>query len=141
MNEASLVLFDTNPYALESSIIDWQIGNPVSVEFDFEKVWSFYKNVLKCDKELASKIIFLHSHPCGFTEYSSTDLLCAKSLRMAFGFPIRMQIITFAFVEQVSKNYYIASHKEWIYDKEMQESLINRTWITPDPFLWRLSNV
>ena len=86
MLESSLVTY-------RNEIIDYNIGTPTSVEFNFERIWSF-KRSLK-DKFYPIHLKFYHVHPSGFLFLSNLDFKCMEGLRIALGEPIVFGIITF----------------------------------------------
>lgn len=74
--ESAIVLYD-------SQIVAVSRGTPASVEFDFEKVWEFKRTIKNFNPMLLS---WFHVHPFGFGSKSShQDLICAQSLKLAFG--------------------------------------------------------
>jgi hypothetical protein len=83
VNESAIVLYG-------KKLIAATIGNPVSVEFPFEKIWDFKK---KCPLFNPAYLRFYHTHPNGFSEYSETDVNCLKGLNLAFDFPVYFSIL------------------------------------------------
>ena len=86
MVEASLVTY-------RSQILDYNKGTPTSVEFNFERIWNFKKQLKGnfCPKYLE----FYHVHPRGLLEMSQLDINCVQGLVVALGEPIFFNIITF----------------------------------------------
>lgn len=85
--EASLTIY-------ENVVIDYQKGTPVSVEFDFLKLWEFRK-ILGNDFDPAL-LHFYHVHPPSFgTQMSSKDENCIRGLSMAFNYPVAFSILVF----------------------------------------------
>lgn len=84
MIESSMVLHRGN-------IIDYNIGNFCSVEFNFERIWNYCKeNNLK-----GSNIDFVHVHPEGFLQLSDKDKNCMLGFQQAFKSEIYFNIISF----------------------------------------------
>lgn len=76
MIETSMVLYDNYLMVCMSK------GTVGNVEFDFDAVWRFRKQVIEFDP---LKLIWLHVHPLGFGyEASLQDSICAKGLEIAF---------------------------------------------------------
>jgi hypothetical protein len=76
MVESSIVLY-------EDRLIAASKGGPVTVEFDFDQVWGMRKAFKNFDPK---KLQWIHVHPTGVGyQPSSQDLVCAKSLQLAFG--------------------------------------------------------
>jgi hypothetical protein len=75
-----------------SYIIDYAIGGPGSVEFNFERIWEFKKHAPFFN---IADLAFYHVHPEGFDHYSELDINCMKGLLMAFGGVIHFNIVLF----------------------------------------------
>ena len=74
-------------------IIDYQIGTPVQVEFDFNKVWNL-------KKERGSSFQFktlkmTHVHPNNIFDYSENDRQVIKGWTLAFGYSFTFNIVCF----------------------------------------------
>ena len=77
-----------------NQIIDYSVGTPVTVEFNFERIWEF-KRSLK--EEFQPHLLnFYHVHPKGLITYSRLDEICMEGFFIAFGYPIYFAIITFS---------------------------------------------
>ena len=74
-------------------IISYSIGSGAQVAFDFDKVWSFAREL--GDSFNPDLLHFIHSHPPGCNFYSLTDLNCIKGFNVAFNFPVRFSIVVF----------------------------------------------
>lgn len=97
MVESSIILYknsfgkDTHQY----EVLDFQIGNPSSVEFDFMRVRSFL-NKRKQMNYGVNDLHFIHVHPKEFgVQMSTTDVNCLLGLEMAFGTSPIFSIVTF----------------------------------------------
>ena len=101
MNESSVVVYDGN-------IIDSQIGTPVSVDFDFDKIWEIRKLI----DFSTSKLDFYHVHPSGFTQYSMQDEKVMKGYAIALGEPIFFHIAIFE--PHFEINSWLVWQKEYI---------------------------
>jgi len=86
MVEAALVTYN-------HKIIDYSIGKPFSVEFNFERVWHYIKSLGNSYQPYL--LNFYHVHPKGLTTYSELDKNCMKGLYQALGYLIHFVIITF----------------------------------------------
>ena len=93
MRESSLITYEDSPLSrFDIHFVTASLGTPCSVEFNFEKVWEFKKNMGGFNPK---NLRFYHVHPEGFLSYSDTDLNCIKGLNIAFGYPVHFSIITF----------------------------------------------
>ena len=93
MRESSLITYEDSPLSrFDIHFVTASLGTPCSVEFNFEKVWEFKKNMGGFNPK---NLRFYHVHPEGFLNYSDTDLNCIKGLKIAFGHPIYFSILTF----------------------------------------------
>ena len=97
MVESSIVLYknsfgrDTHQY----EVVDFQIGSPSSVEFDFMKLRSFL-NKRKQMNYGVTDLHFIHVHPKEFgVQMSRTDVDCLLGLEIAFGTSPLFSIVTF----------------------------------------------
>jgi hypothetical protein len=114
--ESSVVMYD-------NIIIDFQKGTPVSVEFDFMKIWEFRK--LLGDQFNPEKLHFYHVHPLGFrTQMSSVDENCLIGLSLAFNYSVNFSIIVFN-----TNRLYDYSRNVYCWDKE------NNTFLYADRHL------
>jgi hypothetical protein len=107
MNESSLVLVD-------NEIIDYNIGNPSSVEFNFLKIWKCCKHSSDLSNYIRESVKFIHVHPPGFLECSSIDINCLKGFCLAFG----CTIFNFSIVTFISEDIFDLTHniKTFNYD-------------------------
>lgn len=79
----------------DNKVLDFQIGTPVKVEFDFRSIWKKIKEY-KYTKDDISNIHFIHVHPQGYLKMSDQDRICIKGLAMGLGTDIlSFNIITF----------------------------------------------
>lgn len=99
MIESSIVLHKGN-------IIDYNIGNFSSVEFNFERVWKYYK----IENINSTNLIFLHVHPRGLLELSELDKNCMKGFYQAFGKEIYFYIITYNDDDLFSISYNVVTY-------------------------------
>jgi proteasome lid subunit RPN8/RPN11 len=83
--ESAVVLYD-------GELISYSVGSAGRVEFDFMEVWAFKKTQKDFDP---AKLVFIHTHPEGFLDYSSTDLDCMKGFLLSFNHPVTFSIMTF----------------------------------------------
>ena len=81
--EVSTVIYDKDT-------VSKTIGLFGSVDFDFETIWAYVKN-LSCF--ISDDLHFIHTHPLLFDTFSEIDVRCMKSLNIAFGFPINFWIV------------------------------------------------
>lgn len=72
-------------------VIDFQVGTPSTVDFDFAKIWALRG---KFEQE-PSRLHFMHVHPKGFLRYSDLDWEVMVGYKMAFGFSFFFSIICF----------------------------------------------
>jgi len=86
MVEASIVTY-------HNKIIDYSIGTPTSVEFNFERIWNYIKKLGSSYQPYL--LNFYHVHPTGISSYSELDKNCMKGLYQALGYPIYFVIVTF----------------------------------------------
>ena len=86
MIESSVVVY-------QNQIIDYSRGTPVSVEFNFERIWEYKKSLR--DSFQPYLLNFYHVHPEGITSYSELDKNCMKGFFIAFGYPIYFAIVNF----------------------------------------------
>lgn len=76
-------MIESSIVTLNEHIIDYNKGTAVSVEFNFERIWDVVKkDILKIPSNL---LHFIHVHPPGIVEASSTDINCINGFNMAFG--------------------------------------------------------
>ncbi|MDB4330108.1 hypothetical protein N9948_00005 [bacterium] len=87
---------------IESSIVKYNdevvtidIGEPASVEFNFEKMWEFQRKKKSKGNWDPKLLNYYHVHPEGMLWYSQTDLNCAKGFHLAFGACFNFHIITY----------------------------------------------
>lgn len=110
--ESSAIMYD-------NLIIDYQIGTPASVEFDFIKMWEF-KKFLK-DQFNPKLLHFYHVHHLGFgTQMSSIDENCLIGLTIALGYEVHFSILTF-------KNENIFEYKRDIYHWNKKTNVFSST--------------
>ena len=96
MVESSLVTY-------KGGIIDYNVGTPASVEFNFERIWIYKRHTDKLARLLNKPsqkfhnihLKFHHVHPSGFLTLSELDHNCMEGLRIALGEPIQFSIYTF----------------------------------------------
>jgi hypothetical protein len=93
MVESSIVTYPMNRYLTEHDIIDYSVGSPGSVEFNFERIWMFKKTMGRDFNGLSLR--FFHVHPSGFDMYSELDMNCMEGLHMAFNSWIYFNIVLF----------------------------------------------
>jgi len=108
MLESSLVIYNECPSEIYNPIVTMSLGGPVTVEFNFDKIWEF-KN--KCEDFDPNQLRFYHVHPRGLLRYSSLDLNCIKGLNIAFGTSVYFAIITFENDDINDMSYQIVSYK------------------------------
>ena len=58
MKESSVVYIED-----KGKIIDYNMGTPISVEFNFERVWKYFKD--SEGNKLLNTLHFVHIHPPG----------------------------------------------------------------------------
>lgn len=106
-----------------SAVVDLQYGSPAQVEFDFMRVWEYYKNYPE------TKLIFVHSHN-NLPAASSTDWNCMKgfaSIFREFVFSIasfneddRVDIIAFHYKDgkfsEEHKRDFSLEQNDWIFN-------------------------
>lgn len=85
MRESAIVTYGDH-------IIDYSIGTPTTVEFNFDRIWGTLKGY---EDYYLNWLRFYHVHPEGVFNYSDKDLDCMKGLSIALGFPINFNIVTF----------------------------------------------
>lgn len=91
---------ETDSMDASAKILDFQVGTPGSVEFDFLKVLDHMRAFNFNPKQSSSAPFFysfLHNHPPGFgTGMSSQDESCARGLLKGYGLDeLRFYIICF----------------------------------------------
>lgn len=93
--ESSLIFWDVNKYTL---LIDYQLGTPVNVEFDFDKLWKMYQEKRSSEGMPYMDIMdvsLMHVHPPGHLYYSELDRQVMKGFYLAFGRPSPFYIVSF----------------------------------------------
>jgi hypothetical protein len=125
MIESSLVSFEKN-------IIDYQIGTIGKVEFDFNKIWNFYKKNKSYFCFLS--LNFFHVHPENMLIESETDINCIKGFFQAFNETIYFHIVCFKnnniynldcdILTLVYRGYEIEIEKIYNYDFKKQDERI-----------------
>lgn len=92
--ESSLVLF-LHKYCVK--MVDFQIGDASSVEFDFFKIKEFLRYEQKVEPKIdIQNFHFIHVHPPGFgSEASSMDMEVMRGYLKAFGALPDFSIVTF----------------------------------------------
>lgn len=86
MVESSIVIY-------KKILIDYQQGSRGEVEFDFAKVWNFYKKN-KHSFDFMS-LQFFHVHPFNIFSESEKDINCMKGFAQAFNKRIPFHIVIF----------------------------------------------
>lgn len=87
--ESSLILYD-------HKLIDFNIGSPVSVEFDFIRLREFKNKIMSTSNIFnLSKLEFVHVHPRGMLDLSLLDINCIEGLSLALGYWFYFTIIDF----------------------------------------------
>jgi hypothetical protein len=81
--EAALVIY-------KNELIDLKIGESSSVEFDFERIWDFKRQLPIFEKD---RLHFFHTHAPDWNFCSETDVRCMKALNIAFGYPVNFWIL------------------------------------------------
>lgn len=103
MRESSLIVFN-------NEIIDYQIGDTVSVKFDFSKIWTIKDDIIM----YPSLLELYHVHPRGMLYYSELDRQVMKGFSLALGKDIfNFNIITFNEDNLHDLNY---EHVHYSYD-------------------------
>lgn len=100
MNESSCVYYKTPQNNFTPILLDLNIGNPGSVEFNFDNIWKFCKERRNYQNKTFyfSDLQFIHVHPTGSgigVNMSSTDVNCLEGFVMAFGGSPVFRIIQF----------------------------------------------
>lgn len=91
LNTSKLPLVESSLVVYKDNVIQLKRGLPDRVDFDFEMVNYYIKREENFEKE---HLHFFHLHPFDTEFYSALDENCAKSLGIAFGFPINFWIAT-----------------------------------------------
>lgn len=81
IKESKLVI--ARNFNCSNKIIDYGVGTPVNVEFDFEAMWKYVK-----ENRLKKGFIgldFYHTHPEGMLKYSELDRQMFKGYTLALG--------------------------------------------------------
>ena len=89
-----------------NQIIDWNIGTPSTVEFDFEKIWK--------KRDFAPHIHFYHVHPYGMLEYSDLDRQVMKGYALALGYSSQFTIVCFDDNDIMNTKH---KYRSYIYNK------------------------
>ncbi len=87
-----MIMVESSIVTYNGKIIDYSVGTPVSVEFNFDRIWEFKNRLDIFRPEFLS---FFHVHPSGMLGYSITDLNCMQGFAISFGFVNNFSIITF----------------------------------------------
>ena len=85
MNEASLILYN-------DLLLDYNVGTPVTVEFNFNKIWQLKKLIPRFMPEL---LYLYHVHPEGYLNYSELDRKVMKGFSIALGESSHFHIVCF----------------------------------------------
>lgn len=89
MKESSLVTYNNRTVCFTQ-------GNASSVEFNFLRVWEFYKDQQNKSSGFEPALLhFYHVHPQGCESYSTLDINCFQGFEIAFNFQIYFSIIIF----------------------------------------------
>jgi hypothetical protein len=117
MIESSMVY-----YGNELVCID--LGETYSVEFNFDRIWSFMQEKKKINDWNPILLRFYHVHPEGFTNYSQTDLNCAKGFKIAFGSCLNFNIVIFKNSDINDLTHHLSCFE---YDPEKPSILVTKT--------------
>ena len=91
-------------------IIDYSIGTPTEVEFNFMRIWEFMR------KNWDGLLHFYHVHPSGMPDISTKDINCMNGLRCALGIDFFFSVVTYK-----TDNLFDIEHNCTIYLKKKKE--------------------
>lgn len=127
MVESAMVMYS-------GRIISMSRGKPASVDFDFDAVWDFKREM--GDRFHPESLVWIHVHPGSYGyQPSSQDLICAKALKAAFGTLGSFKIVCFFDDNLDDAEGGIASYR--LEEGFLVDAGVERIE-TEDPYWWML---
>lgn len=127
MKESAIVTIHNSHLDDTLGIIDYSVGTPVSVKFNFERIWRYKKYVID------HWLHFYRVRQSGFCDISELDINCMEGLYCAFRKDFLFSVITFD-----NEDLLNVKHEGITYLKTEEVHVIknNSTCLTKDQLLF-----